>query len=135
MTRDGGEGRLQEHVGDVGARHAGLSLLVLYGSRSRGDAVEGSDWDLGYLAQGDLDPLDLLADLVGHLGTDRIDVADLGRAGAQLRYRAARDGRPVYERAPGAFARFWWEAVSFWCDAQPILRAGYTQALSDLDRP
>lgn len=31
------------------ARHDGLDLLVLRGSRARGDALPGSDWDLGYL--------------------------------------------------------------------------------------
>jgi polymorphic toxin system nucleotidyltransferase-like protein len=32
----------------IGARHSKLRLLLLFGSRARGDAQERSDWDLGY---------------------------------------------------------------------------------------
>ena len=34
----------------VAARQSGLQLLVLFGSRARGEATARSDWDLGYLA-------------------------------------------------------------------------------------
>ena len=110
----------------------GLSLLLLFGSRARGDARVRSDWDLGYVGSAAFDPDELLASLVGAVGTERIDLVDLTRAGAQLRFRAARDGRPLFQAVPDAFARFWLDAVSFWCDVQPILRAGYDAVLSEL---
>jgi predicted nucleotidyltransferase len=94
-----------EQLAGIGARHANLRLLLLFGSRARGDAQEGSDWDLGYLAREGFDPDTLLLDLVNALGTDRIDLVDLARAGAQVRFRAAGDGRALYEREPGLFAR------------------------------
>jgi hypothetical protein len=50
------------------------------------------DRDFGYLADERFDPLDLLPPLVTALGTDRIDLVDLRRAGALLRLRVARDG-------------------------------------------
>lgn len=107
----------------------GLDLLVLFGSRARGDARGDSDWDFGYLASGGCDPDRLMAALVMAVGSDRIDVVDLARANGLLRFRAARDGRPLSERRPGTFARFWLDAVSFWCDAGPVLDAGYARVL------
>ncbi len=114
--------------------YPGLRLLVLFGSRARGDASRTGDWDFGYLAGPEFDPDRLLADLAGALATDRIDLVDLARAGGQLRFRAARDGRVLYEPQPGAFGRFWMEAVSFWCDAAPVLEHAYAGVLARLDR-
>jgi hypothetical protein len=50
-----------------------------------------------------------------------------------LRYRAARDGRVVYER-DGAGPRFRLAAADFWCDAGPQLQRAYTGVLAELDR-
>jgi len=110
----------------------GLTLLVLFGSRARGDHRPSSDWDFGYVASRGFDPDRLLAVLVDALNSDRVDLVDLRRAGAQLRYRAAGDGRVVAETANGEFARFWFDAVSFWCDVQPLLRRGYDAVLAEL---
>jgi predicted nucleotidyltransferase len=118
----------------IGARHPHLRLLVLFGSRARGDAHERSDWDLGYLAEAGLDGDALLLDLVNALSTDRIDVVDLARAGAQIGFRAATDARVLYEAEAGLFGRFWMEAVGFWCDIEPLLRAGYADVLARLPR-
>jgi predicted nucleotidyltransferase len=123
---------LVEGIEATAARQPGLRLLLVFGSQARGDAIPGSDWDLGYRATRDVDPVSLLADLVGLLGSDRIDLVDLDRASAQLRFRAASEGRVLYQAAPDAFARFWTEAVSFWCDAGPLLRAGYEDVLARL---
>ena len=115
-------------------RHPALRLLVLFGSRARADARPTSDWDLGYVGTEGLDPDALLLDVVRALGTDRVDLVDLERAGAQIRYRAAADGRVVHEGRPGAFAEFWLAAVGFWCDVEPVLRAGYADVLARLRR-
>ena len=123
-----------EPLASIGARHSNLRLLLLFGSRARGDAREQSDWDLGYLADEGFDADALLLDLVNALATDRTDLVDLARAGAQIRFRAARDGRVLYEAAPGLFSKFWIEAVDFWCDAAPLLQAGYAQVLARLRR-
>ena len=119
-------------IEDEAATAAGLRLLVLFGSRARGDPHEASDWDFGYLGSSTFDPDRLLPALIRTLGTDRVDLADLRRAGALLRFRAARDGQPLYEAAPDEFARFWLDAVSFWCDVAPMVREGYEAALARL---
>jgi predicted nucleotidyltransferase len=122
----------EDQFAHISARHSKLRLLLLFGSRARGDARERSDWDLGYLADEGLDPDALALDLVTALGTDRIDLVDLARAGAQIRFRAAGDGRVLYEAQPGLFGKFWIEAVDFWCDVEPLLRNGYGQVLARL---
>ena len=124
----------EQQLADVASRHPALRLLLLFGSRARGDAHEQFDWDLGYLAGPGLDPDALLLDLVNALDTDRVDLVDLARAGGQVRFRAARDGRRIHEASPGTFEAFWTDAVTFWCDAEPLLRTGYAEALARLRR-
>lgn len=113
----------------------GLRLLLLFGSRARGDTHPGSDWDLGYIADSEFDANDFLARLVLLLGTDRIDLVNLERTNGLLRYRAAAEGQPLFESVPGNYERFWFDAVSYWCDMGPIIREGYEAALAGLARP
>lgn len=116
------------------ARNApALELLLLFGSRARSDAHAGSDWDLGYLASGTLDSAALLGQVVEAVGTDRVDLVDLRRAGGLLRFRAAQDGHVLYEAKPGLADQFRLDAARFWCDAEPILRRGYDDVLADLE--
>jgi predicted nucleotidyltransferase len=114
-------------------RHApGLDLLLLFGSRARGDQHAGSDWDLAYLAGDGFDPDGFLARLVPLLG-ERVDLVDLSRANGLLRYRAAAEGRPLYESSPDRFERFWIEAVTFWCEIEPLLGPAYDEVLARLE--
>lgn len=121
-------------ISEVCRRHPGLQLAVVFGSRARGDATAASDWDIAYLADARLDRDHLLADLVRALDTERIDLVDLERAGGLVRFRVARDGVTVFESRPDAFARFWLDAVDFWCDAGPLIRAGFDDVLAELPR-
>jgi predicted nucleotidyltransferase len=123
-----------ERLGAIARRHGGLRLLVLFGSRARGEATVRSDWDLGFLGETSLDRESLLADLVVAAGTEAIDLVDLDRAGGLVRFRAARDALVLFEAGDGTFARFWFDAVSYWCDMGPIIRAGYEGVLEDLAR-
>lgn len=111
---------------------AGLRLAVLHGSRARADAAEGSDWDIGVLADDPLDLPALSATLTEILGTDEVDVVDLRRTSALLRYRAARDGVPLLERPSDEFQRFQLEAVQFWCDAETVIRSAHDDVLAAL---
>jgi predicted nucleotidyltransferase len=111
---------------------AGLRLLVLFGSRALGRAHSRSDWDFGYLAEPGFQPEALHAGLIQAVNTERVDLVDLDAASGLLRYRAAAQGRPLYEAEPGEFKRFWLEAVDFWCDVEPILRPAYDRVLERL---
>ena len=114
------------------AAMSGVEVLVLHGSRARGDGGPGSDWDFGALTDGTTDLAALLAALTGVLGTDAVDLVDLRRASALLRYRAARDGVVLVERRKDAFREFQLEAVRFWCDAGPVIRAAQDDVLAAL---
>lgn len=118
----------------LAAETAGLELLMLFGSRARGDAHDRSDWDFGYLATADLDVPALLARLVETLHSDRVDLVDLRSASGLLRYRAARDGVALFEARPRLAEAFRLDAAGFWCDASPVLQQGYAGVLERLDR-
>jgi len=121
-----------EDLHSVAARQRGLTLLVLFGSRARGDAAAEADWDFGFLSDSSVDPLTIMAALAEAVGSERLDLVDLARASGLLRYRAARDGMLVYEARPGIFDRFRFEAARFWYDAEPVLRPGYDAILDGL---
>lgn len=123
-----------DRLATIAAGTTGLALLLLVGSRARRDHHTRSDWDFGYLAEPKTDVDGLRAALVHATGTDRIDLVDLERAGALLRYRAARDGRVIYERHAGADRSFRLAAADFWCDAGPLLQRAYAGVLAGLDR-
>jgi predicted nucleotidyltransferase len=125
-------GDLQARLSSLPRRHADLHLLLLFGSRARGDARDASDWDFAYVADGTFDVAALQLDLVDTLGTDQLDVVNLEQAGALLRFRAARDGIVVFARAPLDYERFWLAAVQFWCEAGPTIRAAYEGNLAEL---
>lgn len=137
MKRD----ELLTGVAALARQTPGLELLVLFGSRARGDSRPGSDWDFAYLAGPGFDPDDLVARLVLLLDTDEVDLADLSRAGGLLRFRVAAEGRPLFESEPHRFDDFSFEAISFWCDMEPVIREAYEGVLEDLrgwgreDRP
>jgi len=107
----------------------GLTLLVLHGSRARGDHRPDSDWDFGYL--GDPDPGRLGGHLTQLVGTDAVDLVDLTRASALLRFRAAAEGRLIVGDA-AEFLRFRLQATQFWCDAGPVIRAAQDSLLASL---
>lgn len=121
-----------EGLRQVMAAHPPVRLLVVYGSRARGDDHARSDWDLGYVATEDVDPLGLLADVTSTLGTDDVDLVDLTRASGLLRFRAARDGVLVEEREPGLWEEFALTAAVHWYDVEPIVRRAHDALLEGL---
>ena len=48
---------MMDALAGIGAGDPLLRLLVLFGSRERGDARPESDWDLGYLAETGFEPM------------------------------------------------------------------------------
>lgn len=127
MTLDDLAARLRDRPETMGLR-----LLMLYGSRARGNAGPRSDWDVGFLADDGFDVAGLVVALTTVLGTDAVDVVDLAAASALLRFRAARDGISLVERRAGEHEQFQIEAVRFWCDAGPVIRAAQDGVLAAL---
>lgn len=125
---------IHDSLSATAAGSPGLRLLVLHGSRARGQAHARSDWDFAYRAGAGFDPDELLARMADLLKVDRVDLVDLDRAGALLRYRVARDGIVCFERSRGEFEQFWIDAVGAWCDLGPVLEPAYARALETLPR-
>ncbi len=123
---------LLKRLVDAARGASGLDVLLLFGSRARGDAHAASDWDFAYIAGPEFDVAGLLTTLVLELGTDDVDLVDLRRAGGLLRYRAARDGVTLFERTPGLADTFRIEAVLFWCEAGPLLERAFEGVLREL---
>ncbi len=119
-------------LGRVPHAHPALQLLVLHGSRAQSTAHAGSDWDLAYLADAELDHFQLLADLTAELGTDAVDLVDLAGASAVLRFRVARHGQLLFERRDGLFTEFVLQAALFWCDIEPVVRRAHAGVLAEL---
>ena len=99
-----------------------IDLLVLFGSRAKGQASEASDWDLGVLLHPSqeqplrifaLDPL--LARLLG-CSSDAIDVVDLDHSSYLLQRVVAEEGVLLFERTPGLFLTFTSRAIRQWAD-------------------
>jgi uncharacterized protein len=95
-----------------------LRLLVLFGSRARGDHQESSDWDFAMLFDEELrkqyEPSGgwdcyrswMILQRLLRLGDDEMDWVDLKTASELLAHAIARDGVVLYEREPGLFESF-----------------------------
>jgi predicted nucleotidyltransferase len=86
-------------------RESGARLIVLFGSAARAGG-RPRDVDIGILCDGPLDAVAATNRFIHLLGLQEVDVADLRRADPLLLALAARDGIPLFERGPGAFAAF-----------------------------
>lgn len=100
-----------------------LELLVLFGSAVTGRATRESDVDLGVRCQGPADLDALFVALAPRLGSARLDLVDLRRAGPLLAFAVARDGRLLFERRPGLFREFQSLASRRYCDTARLRQA------------
>ena len=94
-----------------------LRLLILFGSRARGDNASDSDWDFAFLCdedgrshyeQGGWDRF-RISSLLGQvleLPNDAIDFVDLKDCPDLLVHQISQDGQVIYEKEPGEFERF-----------------------------
>jgi uncharacterized protein len=95
-----------------------LRLLVLFGSRARGDSYSSSDWDFALLFDEDLRSQYEIGggwdsyrswgifQQILDLGDDEMDWIDLKKASELLAHAIARDGVVIYEREPRIFEEF-----------------------------
>jgi len=121
-----------DQIAKVAKSAPNLKLLVLHGSRARGDAHARSDWDFAFISGPGFDADGLAARLAEALHTDTLDLADLGRASGLLRFNVANDGVAVFEHKPGAFEQFRLDAISSWLDMSAVLGPAYDDRLERL---
>ncbi len=93
-----------------------LKMLVIFGSRGRGEAHQDSDWDFAVLydevlAEEQLKGwdwfkiYDILADAF-EVSSDAIDVVNLNKCSPLIAHYVARDGQLIYEQETGLFEQF-----------------------------
>ncbi len=79
-------------------RLSGLRLLYLFGSQASGDARPDSDWDIAFLADGDLDNVSrwhIAVELAAELGQD-VALVDPKGASTVLKMQIVQNGRLLY---------------------------------------
>lgn len=109
----------------------GLRFVVLHGSRARGEARPDSDWDFAYRVD-DPRAVAALEEALGSvIGYDRVDLADVDRAGCVLRHRVADRGVFV-AGSTDAWERFRLEATFAWCDLKPVVEPAMREFLESL---
>jgi len=93
-----------------------LKMLVVFGSRGRGEAHKDSDWDFAVLYDEELAEkqlkgwnwlkiYDILADAF-EISSDAIDVVNLNQCSPLIAHYVARDGQLIYEQETGLFEQF-----------------------------
>jgi uncharacterized protein YutE (UPF0331/DUF86 family) len=89
------------------ARAHELEFIALFGSRARSQEGPASDWDLALMPRAwQPEPAGLSAALCERLARGDLDVVWLPQAPWLLAWQVGRDGRPLYERQPGAFHQY-----------------------------
>lgn len=109
---------LKQKSEQVSAKIPYLKMLVLFGSRARGDNYENSDWDFAVLydeklrepilkqnAWRWLEAFHILGEIFG-LNDDNMDIVELNRCSPLIAHYVARDGKLIYEQTPGEFENF-----------------------------
>jgi predicted nucleotidyltransferase len=85
--------------------HAEVELVLLFGSRARGEARPGSDLDVAVVGRA-IDSIGLAIELSDATGLP-VDVVDLsGDPPFALLLAVLRDGVKIHESRPGAYGRF-----------------------------
>jgi predicted nucleotidyltransferase len=116
-------------------RAHGVQLAYLFGSQATGQAGPLSDFDVGVLFANTLSPqerfrrrLSLLAEVIGVLRVQRVDVVVLNEAPPALRFRVIQYGKILYNQDETVRVRFEAKTMSEYFDTQP-LRDLYRQRL------
>lgn len=94
-----------------------LKMLILFGSRARGNPHSNSDWDFAFLCDSDQQNVlfnaeiyAILAD-VFRINDDKIDAINLAKCPPLIAHAIAQDGRLLYERDLGLFSSFQQQAL------------------------
>lgn len=109
---------LQEIASQLPDQIPYLKMLILFGSRARGDTHAKSDWDFAALYDEKVreescnnrgfawfEVPGILGQVFG-INSDEIDVVELNRCSSLIAHFVARDGKLLYEKEPGEFDKF-----------------------------
>lgn len=99
LVEEAEAGRLDSFFAD-----RGVELMTAFGSATAGEGP-ASDLDLAVSLEPGSDLYALVADLIGLLGFDGVDVVDLRTADVVLKAEALGVCVPIFEARPGLYAR------------------------------
>jgi predicted nucleotidyltransferase len=100
-----------------------VDLAVLFGSAARGEERPDSDVDVGVLRlDSSSEHRAFVEAALGRAVGRTVDVVYLDEAPPLLRFEIARDGVPLLERSPHAWADFRVRAMRDWWDWAPYAR-------------
>lgn len=127
----------------IAEQHPTLKLLILFGSRARGDHAPSSDWDIAYLS--DPSPgkgttwfpgADLILTLSeqGQIPGDLIDLIDLSTCSDILAHFIAQEGKLIYEREPGEYERFRQQSLKAPAELKQFRQTQRDKVLQALER-
>ena len=113
--------RLQEYF----ASRPDVVVAILFGSAARGETRPDSDVDIGILLTGEaaqmgINRSELIADLMGILGRNDVDVVILNQAPPLLLHRVVRDGHVIYAADQATLAEFIIRAIQQYEDTKPL---------------
>ena len=120
------QAELIERIRDALERRPEVIDAYLFGSHARGEARAHSDLDVAvYLSHEPDAPFgyaaELTAELMAALGSNRVDLVILNRAGPLLYHRVLRDGIRIVTRDLAATTGREGRALSRYCDYVPQL--------------
>lgn len=129
----------------LASTHPDLKILVLFGSRARGEADPSSDWDFAFLLEPDraterqpfwFPGCDLIEPLckVLQVADDAIDLVDLNTCSDIVAHFVARDGQVIYEKTPGEFAHFRQHTLKTEAELRQYRQAQREKVLQTLQR-
>ncbi len=129
----------------LASTHPHLKLLVLFGSRARGEDDPSSDWDFAFLTNADSSTnrqpfwfpgSDLLHPLTNvlQISDEKIDIVDLSTCSDILAHFVARDGQVIYEKTLGEFADFQHHALKTKAELKQFRQAQREKVLQALQK-
>lgn len=123
------------NIATIAKKH-GLALVVLFGSRARGDAREKSDFDIAYssIKPFSFDEENIMAgELHSALKTSDVDIVNLTTAGPFLLKKIVDEGIPLYEAKESLFNSLYLYAMRIYRDSTVLgeLRRHYVLHLAD----
>jgi predicted nucleotidyltransferase len=100
-----------------------ISLLLLFGSRAKGNNSPESDLDLGVLFKSDaFDQSKVISDLISVFPGNHLDLAILNHADPVLKFEIISNYRILYCADPEVFMNFYTNTVKQYNDIQKFLK-------------
>jgi len=124
---DLGRETISKKVNSTFLRYGEVVVAYLFGSRARGDFIEGSDMDFAILLSRSFeDPYDFVR-LIGELATalkvgdEKINLVTLNDADLELAYKVISEGSVIFERDVEKRVDFEVRVLKSYLDFKPVL--------------